>query len=334
MDEIEAGGVPVIMLRGEGQINPDGVRDYDLLVPATVEALVLERHATARDAYQRAPMRGARPSSASDGADRPPGTVRALLQRVDAAEVRVDGEIVGAIGRAWWSCWASARTTTTRRADELARADRRAADLPGRRGADEPLAARHRRRGCLVVSQFTLYADTRAAGGPGSPDAAPPELAERLLRGFVAALRALGVAVATGRFGAEMEVELVNDGPFTIWLDTRRARGHDGPAVGDGRSATASRRRPARLLGRLEQRPAAAGADERLLGRALLVDDERLEVRLHAAVGSDAVHPRRLRVEPAHRCLAADRAGAGHAWSSGVEVETGCARRDRARAGR
>ena len=53
MDEIEAGGIPVVMLRGDGRINPDGVRDYDLLVPATVEAIVVERHATARDAYQR-----------------------------------------------------------------------------------------------------------------------------------------------------------------------------------------------------------------------------------------------------------------------------------------
>jgi hypothetical protein len=54
MDEIEAGGVPVVMLRGEGRINPDGIRDYDLLVPATVEALVIERHSQARERYQRA----------------------------------------------------------------------------------------------------------------------------------------------------------------------------------------------------------------------------------------------------------------------------------------
>jgi hypothetical protein len=53
MDEIEAGGIPVVMLRGDGQINPDGVRDYDLLVPATVEALVIERHSDARAAHQR-----------------------------------------------------------------------------------------------------------------------------------------------------------------------------------------------------------------------------------------------------------------------------------------
>ena len=66
MDEIEAGGVPVVMLRGDGQINPDGVRDYDLLVPATVEALVVERHADARVGYERdADAIGARCSSPS-----------------------------------------------------------------------------------------------------------------------------------------------------------------------------------------------------------------------------------------------------------------------------
>lgn len=72
----------------------------------------------------------------------------------------------------------------------------------------------------LVVSQFTLYADTRRGRRPGFTGAAPPELAERLYERFAATLRGLGVTVATGRFGAEMAVELVNDGPFTIWLDT------------------------------------------------------------------------------------------------------------------
>jgi D-aminoacyl-tRNA deacylase len=72
----------------------------------------------------------------------------------------------------------------------------------------------------LVVSQFTLYADTRRGRRPGFTGAAAPELAERLYLRFVAALRGLGVEVATGQFGAVMEVELVNDGPFTIWLDT------------------------------------------------------------------------------------------------------------------
>ena len=72
----------------------------------------------------------------------------------------------------------------------------------------------------LVVSQFTLYADTRRGRRPGFTGAAAPELAERLYLRFAATLRELGVEVATGRFGAVMAVELVNDGPFTIWLDT------------------------------------------------------------------------------------------------------------------
>jgi D-tyrosyl-tRNA(Tyr) deacylase len=74
--------------------------------------------------------------------------------------------------------------------------------------------------GALLVSQFTLYADTRRGRRPGFTGAAAPELAERLYLRFAAALRAMGVGVATGRFGAVMGVELVNDGPFTIWLDT------------------------------------------------------------------------------------------------------------------
>ena len=72
----------------------------------------------------------------------------------------------------------------------------------------------------LVVSQFTLFADTRRGRRPGFTGAASPEHAERLYLRLADALRALDVQVAQGRFGAEMEVELVNDGPFTIWLDT------------------------------------------------------------------------------------------------------------------
>ena len=70
------------------------------------------------------------------------------------------------------------------------------------------------------MSQFTLYADTRRGRRPGFIGAAAPDLAERLYLRFAEALRRLGVTVATGRFGSVMEVELVNDGPFTIWLDT------------------------------------------------------------------------------------------------------------------
>jgi D-tyrosyl-tRNA(Tyr) deacylase len=74
--------------------------------------------------------------------------------------------------------------------------------------------------GALVVSQFTLFADTRRGRRPGFTGAASPELAERLYEQLAGALRERGVPVQTGRFGAEMAVELVNDGPFTIWLDT------------------------------------------------------------------------------------------------------------------
>ena len=74
--------------------------------------------------------------------------------------------------------------------------------------------------GALVVSQFTLAADTRSGNRPGFSGAAPPEVGERLYLHFAQALRGLGVAVETGQFGAEMAVHLVNDGPVTIWLDT------------------------------------------------------------------------------------------------------------------
>jgi D-tyrosyl-tRNA(Tyr) deacylase len=72
----------------------------------------------------------------------------------------------------------------------------------------------------LVISQFTLFADTRRGRRPGFTGAAPPEQADRLYRRVAATLQDLGIRVATGSFGAEMAVELVNDGPFTLWLDT------------------------------------------------------------------------------------------------------------------
>ena len=72
----------------------------------------------------------------------------------------------------------------------------------------------------LVVSQFTLAADTRSGNRPGFSTAAPPAEGENLYLHFAQSLRGLGVAVETGQFGAEMAVHLVNDGPVTIWMDT------------------------------------------------------------------------------------------------------------------
>jgi len=145
--------------------------------------------------------------------------VRALLQRTTGARVRVGEEIVGEIGAGLvvllgvgpdddeGTADAMARRVTELRIfdDEAGRTNLSLVDVAG---------------AVLVVSQFTLYADTRRGRRPGFTGAAAPEHAERLYLRFAAALRGLGVEVATGQFGAVMAVELVNDGPFTIWLDT------------------------------------------------------------------------------------------------------------------
>ena len=145
--------------------------------------------------------------------------MRALLQRVSRAEVRADGEVVGRIGPGLVTLLAVGPADDDATAVALAR---QVAEL--RIFRDE--AGRTNRSlldaggAALVVSQFTLFADTRRGRRPGFTGAAPPDLAERLYGRFAAALADVGVTVATGRFGAEMEIELVNDGPFTIWLDS------------------------------------------------------------------------------------------------------------------
>jgi D-tyrosyl-tRNA(Tyr) deacylase len=145
--------------------------------------------------------------------------VRALLQRTTGAEVRVDGEVVGAIGAGLVVLLGVGPEDDDATADDLAR---KSAELRIFRDADGRTDRSLLDVGgaALVVSQFTLYADTRRGRRPGFSGAAPPELAERLYLRFADSLRGVGVTVATGRFGAEMAVSLVNDGPFTIWLDT------------------------------------------------------------------------------------------------------------------
>jgi len=145
--------------------------------------------------------------------------VRALLQRTSGARVRVGDETVGEIASGLVVLLGVGPDDDEAIADGLAR---RVTEL--RIFEDE--AGRTNRSlldvggGVLLVSQFTLYADTRRGRRPGFTGAAAPELAERLYVRFAATLRELGVVVATGRFGAVMAVELVNNGPFTIWLDT------------------------------------------------------------------------------------------------------------------
>jgi D-tyrosyl-tRNA(Tyr) deacylase len=145
--------------------------------------------------------------------------MRALLQRTTGARVRVADEVVGEVGHGLVVLVGVGPDDDEATADGLAR---RIAEL--RIFDDEAgktnLSLIGVRGAALVVSQFTLYADTRRGRPPGFTGAAAPELANRLYLRVADALRALGVEVATGRFGAAMQVELVNDGPFTIWLDT------------------------------------------------------------------------------------------------------------------
>jgi D-tyrosyl-tRNA(Tyr) deacylase len=148
--------------------------------------------------------------------------VRALLQRASRAEVRVEEAVVGSIGEGLVVLLGVGPEDTEAIGRDLAR---KIAELRIFRDAE----GRTNRSlidvggAALVVSQFTLFADTRRGRRPGFTGAAPPDLAEALYLEFAGALEALGVEVATGRFGAEMAVELVNDGPFTIWLDTADA---------------------------------------------------------------------------------------------------------------
>jgi len=145
--------------------------------------------------------------------------VRALLQRTTGARVRVGGDVVGEVGGGLVVLLGVGPADTEGVADALARrvTELRIFDDAGGR---TNLSLVDVAGSVLIVSQFTLFADTRRGRRPGFTGAAAPELAERLYLRFAAALRELGVEVATGRFGAVMEVELVNDGPFTIWLDT------------------------------------------------------------------------------------------------------------------
>ncbi|MGH1330918.1 MAG: D-aminoacyl-tRNA deacylase [Paracoccaceae bacterium] len=146
--------------------------------------------------------------------------MRALIQRVARAEVHVDGALIGACpgaGLLILICAMQNDTEATGQAlaariaklrifaDEDGRMNKSLLDIGG---------------SALVVSQFTLAADTKRGNRPGFSAAAPPELGRALYEGFAAALKATGIPVETGQFGADMQVSLINDGPVTIWMDS------------------------------------------------------------------------------------------------------------------
>jgi D-aminoacyl-tRNA deacylase len=147
--------------------------------------------------------------------------MRFVVQRVSRAAVRVGGQEVGAIGPG------AVVLVGIGAADTPELVDRMVDKLLGLRFfADDAgrtnLSVDEVDGGYLVVSQFTLYADVRRGRRPGFSGAARPELAEQLCDRAVTRLRGAGREVATGRFGAAMELALVNDGPFTLILDSAR----------------------------------------------------------------------------------------------------------------
>jgi D-tyrosyl-tRNA(Tyr) deacylase len=147
--------------------------------------------------------------------------LRAVVQRVSRALVTVDARISGEIAAGVVILLGIARTDNAEAGSYLAE---KIANLRifGDAAGKMNLSLLDVKGAALVVSQFTLYADTRGGRRPSYIQAAGPEQANELYENFVAALRALGVAVETGVFQAHMEVELLNDGPVTILVDSEK----------------------------------------------------------------------------------------------------------------
>lgn len=152
--------------------------------------------------------------------------MRVCLQRVSRAQVTVSGEIVGVIDAGYLLLLGVTHDDTAAEIDLLVSKIVNLRVLEDEHGVMNlsALDLGPERIAMLVVSQFTLYADVRKGRRPSWAHAAPPEMASPMVDAFCDALRAQGFCVATGVFGAEMAVELVNDGPVTIWLDTEDLR--------------------------------------------------------------------------------------------------------------
>lgn len=144
--------------------------------------------------------------------------MRAVVQRVTAASVRVDGETVGAITPTSGGQGLMVLVGATHDDDE-ATAAKLANKIWSLRILDDEQSASDVGAPVLVVSQFTLYADTRKGRRPSWNAAAPRPVSEPLVEAFVKSLRGLGATVETGVFGADMRIELVNDGPVTLIVD-------------------------------------------------------------------------------------------------------------------
>jgi D-tyrosyl-tRNA(Tyr) deacylase len=146
--------------------------------------------------------------------------MRAIIQRVSEARVRIDAEVVGEIGRGLLVLLGVAKSDTPEQArwladkivflrifsDDEGKMNRDVAEIGG---------------AILVVSQFTLYGDCSKGRRPSFIDAAPPEMAIPLYEAFINAVKAHGIPTQTGRFGAMMQVELINDGPVTLIIDAK-----------------------------------------------------------------------------------------------------------------
>jgi D-tyrosyl-tRNA(Tyr) deacylase len=147
--------------------------------------------------------------------------MRAVIQRVKRAEVRVDGDVVGRVGPGLLVLVGIAKGDSEKSGNALAE------KIAHLRVFDDEQGRMNRslletRGGVLCVSQFTLYGDCRKGRRPSYDLAAPPEVARPLYEAFMGSLRALGLEVQPGQFQARMDVELVNDGPVTLLLDTEK----------------------------------------------------------------------------------------------------------------
>lgn len=145
--------------------------------------------------------------------------MRALIQRVSEAKVTIDGAVVGDIDRGYLILLGVGQEDTEVQADKLWDKTRKLRIFEDENGKTN-LSLADVEGSVLVVSQFTLYADCHKGNRPSFTKGAAPDEANRLYEYFVGLVRRDVEHVATGEFGADMKVSLVNEGPFTIWLDT------------------------------------------------------------------------------------------------------------------